>query len=180
MRVQGQHGYSLVELVIVVTILGVIAAIAVPSLSSSSDKRLDLAAQEFAAAMRFARGESIRTGEAHGFRQESGAKRIRVFRLDTGTSPATLVFDVYHPVDKQLYNIDLNLQSLANADSLNRTAVFRGACNQQNNIYFDGNGTPWCADPDTILLESFEVELSLGLARRTVAIDRVTGRVTVQ
>ncbi|MDH3751913.1 MAG: GspH/FimT family pseudopilin, partial [Gammaproteobacteria bacterium] len=179
-RGREQRGYTLVELVIVVTVLGVIAAIAVPSLSSSSDKQLDLAAQEFAAAMRFARSESIRTGEPHGFRQQSGAKRIRVFHLDTSTSPGTLVYDVYHPVDKQLYDIDLNLESLAAADSLNRTAIFRGACNQQGNIYFDASGTPWCADPETVLLDTFEVDLVLGSSRRTVALDDITGRVTVR
>lgn len=175
-----QVGYTLTELVMVVAILGLVAAIAVPSLSSGSGKELDVAAQEFAAAMRFARSETLRTGAPHGFRQQSSAKRIRVFRLDQATSPATLVYDVYHPVDKQLYDVNLDLQSFAAADALNRTAVFRGTCNQQGNIYFDTSGTPWCADPDTILLESFAVEMSLGAASRTVAIDPVTGRVTVQ
>lgn len=177
---KSQLGYTLTELIIVVTIIGIIAAIAIPATSSNPDKSLDLAAQEFAAAMRFARSESIRTDKPHGFRQQSTAKRIRVFRLDQGTSPATLIYDVYHPIDKQLYEFDLNLQSLATADSLSRTAVFRGTCNQQGNVYFDGSGTPWCADPDTVLLERFEVDLVLGSSRRTVTLDDVTGRVTVQ
>ncbi len=175
-----QPGYTLTELIIVVAILGLIAAVAVPEISSAPDAKLRLAANEFAAAMRFARSESLRTGEPHGFRQQSTAKRIRVFRLDTSTSPATRIYDVYHPVDKQLYEFDLNLQSLATADSLSRTAVFRGTCNQPGNIYFNGSGTPWCADPDTVLLERFEVELILGSSRRTVTLDDVTGRVTIQ
>ena len=175
-----QSGYTLVELVIVVTVLAVIAAIAVPATSSGSDKPLDLAAQEFAAAMRFARSESIRTGEPHGFRQQSSAKRIRVFRLDTGTNPATLIYDVYHPVDKQLYDFNVDLQSLAAAESLNRTAVFRGTCNQAGNVYFDSNGTPWCVDPGTTLVERFEVDLVSGVSGRTVILDAITGRVTVQ
>jgi type II secretion system protein H len=175
-----QDGYTLTELIIVVTILGIVAAIAVPTTSSNEGEQLELAAQEFAAAMRFARSEALRTGEPHGFRQESSAKRIRVFRLDQDTSPATLIYDVYHPVDKQLYDFDLNLQSLAAAESLSRTTVFRGTCNQAGNIYFDNNGTPWCADPDTILLDTFEIDLILGSSRRTVTLDDVTGRVTVQ
>jgi len=180
MSVQQQRGYTLVELVIVVTVLAVVAAIAVPASSTSSDKPLDLAAQEFAAAMRFARSEAIRTGEPHGFRQQSSAKRIRVFRLDQGTSPVTLIYDVYHPVDKQPYDININGDTLLVADSVNRTAVYRGTCDTPANVYFDGNGSPWCSEPDTILLDQFEVDLTLGATIRTVTLDRVTGRVTVQ
>jgi type II secretion system protein H len=175
-----QGGYTLTELMIVVTILGVVAAVAMPATSSSTDSKLDLAASEFAEAMRFARSESMRTAEPHGFRQESSAKRIRVFRLDTGTSPATLVYDVYHPIDKQLYDHELDLESLASAEILVRNPVFRGACSQTGNIYFDADGTPWCADPATVLLDTFELHLYLGTSHRLVTLDGITGRVTVQ
>ena len=175
-----QVGYTLTELMIVVTILGLIAAIAAPGFSSSADKRLDLAAEEFATAMRFARSESIRTGEPYGFTEQSGAKRIRVFRLDTGTSPATLIYDVYHPVHKQLYDIEVDLRPLAAADSLTRTVNYRGTCNTPGTIYFDPNSTPWCADPVTVLLDDFELDLGLGASHRVVTVDRITGRVTVQ
>ena len=179
MRARQARGYTLVELIIVVVVLAVIAAIAVPA-ATSDPKKLDLAASKFAAAIRFARSESLRTGEAHGFRQQSSAKRIRVFRLDQGTSPATLVYDVYHPVDKQLYDIDLNLESLAAVDSVNLTATFRGTCNQHGNIFFDNNGTPWCADPGTTLVDSFQVDLLSGFSGRTITLDAITGRVTIQ
>ena len=175
-----QAGYTLVELVITVTIIAVIAAIAMPAFSSGSDKQLEVAAEKFAAAMRFARTESVRTGEPHGFRQQSGAKRIRVFRLDQATSPPTLIYDVYHPVDKQIYDIDLDLESGAAADSLTRTPDFRGTCNVNGNVFFDANGTAWCADPDTVLLNTFQVDFDLGFDRRTVLVNGITGRVTVQ
>jgi type II secretion system protein H len=175
-----QSGFTLIELVVVVSVLAVIAAIAYPSLSSSGSPELDAAAAEFAAAMRFARSESIRTGKPHGFRQTITPRQIRVFRLDESTSPPGLVYDVYHPVDKQLYDIELDSQSLAAADALNRNVVFRGTCNKNANAYFDANGTPWCADPSNVLLESFEVQLDRAGDRRTVTLDGITGRVTIQ
>ena len=169
-------GYTLVELIITITIIAVIAAIAVPAFSSAPDKRLELAAEEFAAAMRFARTESVRTGKPHGFRQEVSAKRIRVFRLDEITNPPALVYDVYHPVNKQLYEIPL----AAEAANLNRTPTFRGACNATANVYFDANGTGWCTDPSTVLLDTFEVQLELGTNQVAVTVDGITGRVTVR
>ncbi len=175
-----QGGYTLTELIIVVTILGVIAAIAVPATSSGTDSKLELAASEFAAAMRFARSESMRTGEPYGFDERSNNNQILVFRLDTGTNPATLIYDVYHPIDKSLYDFDLDLQSLAAADSITRNTAYRGTCNQNNEVYFDVNGTPWCSDPTSVLLESFELTFQSGSTQRVVKVDSITGRVTVR
>lgn len=181
MKVRTQRGYTLVELVIVVSTIALIAAIAVPATTSTgSDKQLEVAAEEFATAMRFARSESLRTGKPHGFRQTVSDKRIRVFSLDETTIPPTLIYDIHHPVDKQLYDIELDLQSLAAADSVTRNVVFRGTCNKNAEAYFDANGTPWCTDPTNVLLESFEAQLDLAGASRTVTVYGITGRVTVQ
>ena len=92
-----QRGFTLLELTLVSAILGVIAVAALPNLASSDPSRLDLAALQVADAMRYARSEAIRTGVPHGFRQEISQKRIRVMRPDMADTPATLVYDVYHP-----------------------------------------------------------------------------------
>lgn len=180
MKRQEERGYTLVELVIVVSIIALIAAIAIPATSSSSDKQLELVAQEFAAAMRFARSESMRTGNPHGFRQESSGRLIRVFSLDDATSPPTLVYDIYNPIDKQLYEYDLSMQAQAGATTLDHDRIYRGTCNTSANVYFDDNGTPWCADPSNILLERFDVHFEQGTDRITLTLDGITGRVTVQ
>jgi type II secretion system protein H len=177
---QKQLGISYIEIMIVVVILGIIAAVVIPNLSSADPGKLDLAAQEFANAMRFARSEAIRVGEPRGFRQQSSQKRIRVFQPDTSTSPWTLNYDVYHPISKKLYDIQLDSHPFAAADTLSRNSVYRGTCNNQGNIYFDSNGTPWCADPETALLKQFEVTLTLSSHSRIVTLHPITGRVTVQ
>ncbi|NNJ95964.1 MAG: prepilin-type N-terminal cleavage/methylation domain-containing protein [Gammaproteobacteria bacterium] len=177
---QSQRGYSLPELLAVVIILGIAAAVAIPDISTTDPDQLNIAAEELAQAMRFARSEALRTGQPHGFRQQSSAKRIRVFRPDTSTAPWTLNYDVYHPVSKKLYDIDLNIHPFARVDSLSHNRVYRGVCNSGGNVYFDSSGIPRCADPETVLLEQFEVTLTLSGHSRTVTLHGITGRVTVQ
>jgi len=180
MRELRSHGVTLVELLLVVMILGVVAVVAIPDFSSGDPAQLDLAAEEFANAMRFARSEAIRTGEPRGFRQKSSTKRIRVFRPDTGTSPWTLNYDVYHPVSKQLYDIQLDDHPFAAADTVSRNRVYRGTCDTPRNVYFDRNGIPRCTDPETVFLDQFNVTLTLGAHTRVVTLHGITGRVTVQ
>ena len=179
-KIQSEQGFSLVELLIVVTILGIAASVAIPDISTTNISQLELAAEEMAEAMSFARSEAKRTGLPHGFRQQSSAKRIRVFRADTTVSPWLPIYDVYHPISKKLYDIDLETHPFASVGAITRTPTFRGTCNINGNIYFDGNGTARCLDPETVLLEKFTVTLTLNKHTRMVALFGITGRVTVQ
>ena len=180
MRATTQRGYTLLELLVVATIVGLVATVAMPSSSSGNAATLDLVAAEVADAIRFARGEAMRLEVARGFRQHSGTKRIRVFSMDNATTPATLVYDIYHSVDKHLYDREFEQQPFAFGGTMTRIATFRGTCNQTGNIYFDASGTPWCANPDNVLVEQFDVTLTLGQVSRLVRLDGITGRVTIQ
>lgn len=175
-----ETAYTLVEILIVVSLLGIVAAVAVPNYSSVNPQPLDLAAEEIANAMRFARSEAMRRGAPIGFREQSSQQRIRVFRADTGTAPWTLNYDVHHPLSKHLYDIKLDSHPFAAADSVSHNRVYRGTCDRPRNVYFDNNGSPWCAEPETVLLEQYDVTLTLGSHSRVVTLHGVSGRVTVQ
>jgi len=90
------------------------------------------------------------------------------------------VFDVHHPLSKQLYDVGLQDHSFASADNISQNATYRGTCNKTEDIYFDAKGTPWCTDPETVLLEQFTISLTSGQHSRTVTLYGITGRVTVQ
>lgn len=180
MRAITQRGYTLVELVITVTIIAVVAAIAVPAFSTANDKEIQQIAAEFAAAMRFARTESLRTGKPHGFRFLTSEYRIRVYSADTSVNPWTWVFDIYHPISKQLYDYTFPEDLAGATPPVTHTPVYRGTCDRLEAVYFDANGTPWCLEPETVLLESYRLDVTVGTGQATVNLDGITGRVTVQ
>lgn len=177
---QTQRGYSLPELLAVIMILGIVASVAIPDISTTNPDQLELAAEEVAEAVRFARGESIRTGEPHGFFTDLPNKQIRVFRADTTSNPPTPVYDVYHPVSKRLYDIDLDDHPFARADALSGGANYQGVCNKPRYTLFDADGTAWCADPQTILYLNGIITFTLGDHTRTLSLDGITGRASVQ
>jgi prepilin-type N-terminal cleavage/methylation domain-containing protein len=166
-------GLSLVELLAVVVLLGIIAAVAQPSLAPATPSRLALAASEVASAARFARSEALRTGQPHGFQAQISLGRIRVYRAGTGTTPPTAVYDVRHPVTKQLY--DLRLSGVA----LVRTNQWRSSCSVSNRVLFDARGTVHCANPFSALLDRQMLELSLAGQTVNVELDGMTGRVVI-
>ena len=179
-RLSHQAGYSLLELIVVVLILGIMATAVLPSFFSSDPDKLDAAAEVQAEAMRYARSEAMRRGKPMGFRQQNGQKRMRVYSLDTGTAPWTVVYDIYHPVTKKLWDIKLEDHPFAYADTVTANRVFQGACNTFSNVYFDVNGIARCADPETVPVELYEVILTLGSETRTVSLNGFSGKVTIQ
>lgn len=175
-----QAGYSLLELSVVVLIIGIMAVVLVPDAAPTDPTKLDQAVQLTAAAMRYARREALRRGEPIGFSLQNTQQRIRVYRLDTATSPWTLVFDIYHPVSNKIYDIRLAEQPFAAADAVTANRDFRGSCNSIDEVYFDNGGSARCADPETVLVNSIQVILTLGGHSRRVSLDGISGRVTVQ
>lgn len=177
---RSQLGMSLLELTLVVAMLGLLALVVVPQFSSTEPAKLELAAEIQAEAMRYARTEAMRRGEPIGFRQQNAQKRMRVFRVDTGTVPWTVYYDLYHPITKQIWDIRLDEHPFAAADAVSTVKDFRGTCNTPSNIYFDVHGTARCTNPETVPLERYEVTLTLDNHTRVVVLDGFSGKVTIQ
>ncbi len=172
-----ERGISLLELLIVVSILGIAAAVAVPGFSSTKPYELNLAADEIAQALRFARSESMRTGRTYGVHLNPAYRRIRVFQADLSTSPATAVYNVYHPVTKKLYSLDFDTHPFVHPDSLSVVPTFRATCDTPLYIHFDLHGSAWCGTDSTVLLTNAALDITLGSETATITLDGVTGRV---
>ena len=179
-RAATQRAYTIIELLAVVALIGLTASIVIPSAIPGENKKLDLVAMEVANAMRFARSEALRTGNTMGFQQQSTINRMRIFNIDIGGVPATFEYNVYHPVDKNLYTRWFGDQPFAFNGEVQHRSTYQGTCKLKSKIYFDVDGTPWCTDPVTVLLERFDVDLKLGGDTRVVSLHGITGRVTIE
>ncbi|MDH3511840.1 MAG: prepilin-type N-terminal cleavage/methylation domain-containing protein [Gammaproteobacteria bacterium] len=173
-------GFTLTEVLLVIMIIGVVAVTALPEFSSRDTAKLDLTAAEVADAFRFARHESIRTGLSRGLKVNETNEAVRVFRLDFAVNPPNQIYDVYHPVAKNLYDTQADWRLPRGVTVITSNFSFAGACNKQLNLAFDSRGMPTCIDPVTVRLQSATVTLELDGETRAVNIAPITGRVTVQ
>lgn len=180
MQAVRSQGFTLVELLIVTAILGIVALAAIPFLSSADPQRLDAAARSFADAIRFARDEAVRTGAPYGFTVTPSQRRIRVFRADMSGSPPSAVYDVYHPVSKKPFDIDLRAETQMSVDTLAATSSYRGACNTTEETVFDSRGRAYCRNPYPVFCRQARLTLSLAGHNRVLTLDGFTGRVTIQ
>jgi Tfp pilus assembly protein FimT len=176
---KNQLGISYIEIMIVVVILGIIAVVAIPNLSSNDYKKLDIAAQEVMQAIRFARIESIRTAVPHGVIVSKWSDNAKVYRLLSGT----VTYDVYHSVDKKIYTLNLRTDTATEGvDLLNYSIYYQGTFGKRPYIGFNENGNPklYESGSDHMLNGSATITLSYAGQTRVISVAPMTGRVTVQ
>ncbi len=178
-------GFSLVELTAVIAILGITALVVIPNFSSTDPYKLELAAEQVAQAIRFARSEAMRSGEHHGVTISQVTQKITVIKWDLTTDPVSVESIPYHPLNKQAFKFDVSGFSLAagvlisNSDDI----FLYSGIGRRRSLIFDPQGVPvWVVgvDDSSYLLQEGMVQLSLGQAQLKVAVAPVTGRVTIQ
>lgn len=148
-----RHGFTLAELVIVVLILAIISALAVPQYASATARfNADAAARRIKADLEFARHEA----------RKAGTSQSLVFDDAAETYSSPTIKNPDHPA--QRYSVDLRKYPYsATLDSVN--------CGGDTTLVFNGFGMP-----DS----SATIVVTVGDYTRTVVVEPSAGKVVIQ
>ena len=180
---KNQLGITYIEIMIVVVIIAIVAVVTMPSSSPTDTRKLDLAAEEIAQAIRFARLEAIRTASPYGVEFNSSNNTVKVYSLKTKWGFPTPTFNVYHPVDKKLYTLNIKTDSATTGVNLYSYSIyFSNSATNRQNLGFNSSGTPKYSSggTDSMLNGSATITLSFTGQTRLISVAPMTGRVTVQ
>ncbi len=167
-------GFSLLELVAVMVIVGILAGAAVVTLSTTTGNRTKMAATQLLRDLTFARQRAVATGTPSWVRLETGPKTWSILTEDpvsggTGWSDAAIIDD---PATGQPFVQTLGVTPFFGVDLL--TADFDG----NDKVKFDWLGQPrtWNGATETALPADGTVTLTGG---HTVTVAAETGHISV-
>lgn len=179
----GTRGFTLLELVIVILVLGIIAALGMPALVASiDDAQLDAASSEVATALRYAQLAAAGTGRPTRVTVNAAADTVRVDQITHANLEA-----IMDPSNTELDDADIETgEGLALADHptergagyLISFAESRFGGVDVESASFGGNAE---VDFNEIGAPSSGGQVWLGLGDRqvSVSIDELAGRVTI-
>lgn len=178
-------GYTFVEVLVAIMVLGIIATSMASPLTSANPQKLELAASEVAAAVRFARSEAMRTGAVHSVLVDEVNGSVAVEVTDLVAKPAAAESIAYHPIAKQPYQLALRSNPSTSEVAIdNSDPAFQfAAVGKKQRVMFTGDGLPVYIDTvanTTNLLQDGTIDLVLEELNRAVIVHPFTGRVTIQ
>ena len=164
-------GYTLVELTIVMLIMGIVAAAAVPRFNDSMDRfRVDAAASRIVADMNLVRARAMTLGSDQGINFFTSTETYNLAGDPDPNSPGE---EYWVDLSQTSYPVDLVSTTFTNTDAFtNIVAVFW-------DIYGKANAYAPPPNPQTPLA-SGTIVIASGSEQRTIVISPVTGKASVQ
>ncbi len=176
-------GFTLAEVLITVSILGIVAIVAIPLLSPNEPQRLAVAAEESANLLRFALSEAGRTGryvQVDG-KTTPGHLKLYYSNANAGRPPAAGTSVINDPLTKRATDLDVTGNAFSSGVALTPKFMAGGITYEQLLIgpgspqlqVFDGSSNKGALQTGSGIL------LTYGTRSVTVSINEVTGRVTL-
>jgi prepilin-type N-terminal cleavage/methylation domain-containing protein len=157
-------GFTIVELLIVVVIIAIAAAMAVPLMSSAGSLQVKSAANMIASDLEYAKSMAISRGRRYSvvFDEDAESYQIEDENGDVIAHPVRKGFD---------YVVDFS------ARGLGKVNIVSASFDSTVEVKFDFLGSPY--DGDGGPLNSGVVSLSAGSSTATIVVEPVTGFITV-
>ena len=175
-------------MLVVIAVIGVTAAIALPRAAPLSPGVADAVASDITQAIRFAPREAVRTGRYQHVSVDPATQSLRVYEPNNPTGiTATL-----HPVDKRPYQISFAGNTMPRATIVSSVFKYDGGPTG-NFVSFGPDGAPAYVDPNLLtqslfsllvgakdidpLKEEGKITIRYANQERVVRVAIVTGRV---
>lgn len=176
-RLQGEKGFTLIELVLVIVVVAILAAVVSLSIGNIETIRLNNAAGKVVADLRYAQQLATTTRLRHGLTLNS----LQQYTVQVNGAPDTPIKDPTNLGQNFVVDFDTYQQGQLSGVRFNSTNPFctgpPGCATCGSVIEFDGLGAP--TDTAGIALCSATITLTKsGAANQTIAIEVNTGKVT--
>ncbi|MCX5645067.1 MAG: GspH/FimT family protein [Phycisphaerae bacterium] len=167
-----RHGFTMIELLIVVAILAIAAAIVVPMASSAGSMQLRAAVNMVAADLEYAKSMSISRGQRYAvvFDKTAAGIYYQYRVVDQGGN------NVPHPITKRPEYV-VTFQGDGRLAQVEIASVDFAPFDGTDKVGFDLLGSPFNGNGDS--LNSGVITLRAGDITRTVNVEPVTGYITV-
>jgi prepilin-type N-terminal cleavage/methylation domain-containing protein len=167
---RNRRGFTLIEILCVVVIIGMASAIIVPQIASRDDLRAVAAARQLMGDLLYAQSRSIAFGKMHYVQFDTVGGTYQI--LDA-VSPNNVITN---PLTQNAYTVTVGTAALTNVSI--SSATFDG----NTTIAFDTMGVPysWTSAAGPVALSAGSVVFTAGRNNKTVTISPYSGQIKVQ
>lgn len=170
-------GFTLIEILMVVIILGIAAAVIVPQISSRDDLRAAAAARVVMSDLIYAQNMAITTQKRHYVKFDAAT-----YRLQTRASDSSPFTDISHPIYKTPdYVVTFGS---GGQSGLKDVTLVSADFSDQTTIVFDELGAPYAyaagANTTSSLTGRGQITLGSGTFQLSIYVEQDTGEINVE